>query len=115
FWADRTSQSGYGWGFIRPDTTHPGMVTWADRAGAPNIPDPNLGYEIGTGMDWKLLEGFTLTLTTSYWKPGKWFSYACVDKAIPKWSLAAAKGWGILPNRGIDPVWGMELKLIGDF
>ena len=32
FWADRTSKSGYGWGFIRPDTAHPGMVTWADRA-----------------------------------------------------------------------------------
>jgi hypothetical protein len=116
FWADRTSQSGYGWGFIRPDTAHPGMVTWADRKGAPSIPDPNLGYEIGTGMDWKLLEGFTLTLTTSYWKPGKWFSYACVDKALPNWSQTGAQyGWGVLPNRSIDPVWGMELKLIGVF
>lgn len=116
FWADRTNKSGYGWGFIRPDPAHPGLVQWADRNGAPNIPDPNLGYEIATGMDWKLLEGFTLTLTTSYWKPGKWFSYACADKFLPNWNLPTGGenfGWGVLPNRGIDSVWGMELKFIG--
>ncbi len=118
FWADRTSKSGYGWGFIRPDTAHPGMVTWVDRVGAPNIPDPNLGYEIGAGLDWKLLEGFTMTLTTSYWKPGKWFSYACVDKSLLNWNPPAGAGnfgWGVLPSRSIDPVLGTELKLIGVF
>ena len=118
FWADRSNRSGYGWGFIRPDTAHPGMVTWADRPGAPNIPDPNLGYEFDAGMDWKLLEGFTITLTTSYWKPGKWFSYACVDKALTNWNLptgGANFGWGVWPGRTIDPVLGMELKLIGVF
>ena len=118
FWADRTNKSGYGWGFIRPDTAHPGMVTWSDRQGAPNIPDANLGYEIGTGLDWKLLEGFTMTLTTAYWQPGKWFSYACVDKALPNWNMptgSANFGWGVWPDRRIDPVLGMELKLIGLF
>ena len=150
FWADRTNKSGYGWGFIRPDVTgpaiatptavltHPGAVIWDDRglgsgastrsnpfptggsAYAPNIPDPNLGFEIGAGMDWKLLENFTINLTCSYWKPGKWFSYACASKSITSWNTqqsmgGAYPGWGVWPERNIDPVWGLELKLVGDF
>jgi hypothetical protein len=131
FWADRTNKSGYGWGFMRPDTAWPfGKVNWADRnnatpwlyspaTSAPNIPDPNLGYEIGAGMDWKLLENFRVNLTCSYWKPGRWFSYACVDKAMPTWDTITAGlgpyGWGVWPDRNIDPVWGLELKLVGDF
>jgi hypothetical protein len=131
FWADRTNVSGYGWGFMRPDTRYPywGMVRWEDRntvrnepadrnRGAPNIPDPNLGYEIGAGMDWKLLENFTVNLSCSYWQPGKWFSYACVDKAIPNWDRAPEGsnfGWGVWPGRTISPVWGLELKIVGDF
>ena len=136
-WADRTNVSGYGWGFIRPYTTTPyNAVTWDDRgpsggpsnrcnpfttpAGTsyePNIPDPNLGYEIGAGMDWKLLEGLTVNLTCSYWKPGKWFSYACIDKRFTNWDIPAGGpfGWGVFPERNIDPVWGLELKVVGDF
>jgi len=131
FWADRTNKSGYGWGFMRPDVAWPfGKVRWNDRnststtfnvaTSPPNIPDPNLGYEIGAGMDWKLLENFTVNLTCSYWKPGKWFSYACVDKAIPNWNTqtsagGAYPGWGVWPDRNIDPIWGLELKVVGDF
>jgi len=129
FWADRTNVSGYGWGFMRPDTRYPywGMVRWDDRnnyqppghiLAAPNIPDPNLGYEIGAGMDWKLLENFTVNLSGSYWQPGKWFSYACVDKALPNWDRfygGANFGWGVWPDRTISPLWGLELKIVGDF
>jgi opacity protein-like surface antigen len=128
FWADRTNKSGYGWGFMRPDVVWPyGKVRWEDRnststtfnvaTSAPNIPDPNLGYEIGAGMDWKLLENFTVNLSCSYWKPGKWFSYACVDKAMPLWDTITGGpyGWGVWPERNIDPVWGLELKVVGNF
>jgi hypothetical protein len=129
FWADRTNVSGYGWGFMRPDTRYPywGMVRWDDRnnyqppgriRAAPNIPDPNLGYEIGAGMDWKLLENFTVNLSCSYWQPGKWFSYACVDKALPNWDRpegGANFGWGVWPDRTVSPLWGLELKIVGDF
>jgi hypothetical protein len=133
FWADRSNVSGYGWGFMRPDTRYPywGMVRWDDRnndirpwlppnvlQGAPNIPDPNLGYEIGAGMDWKLLENFTINLSGSYWQPGKWFSYACVDKTLPNWDRpegGANFGWGVWPDRTISPLWGLELKIVGDF
>jgi len=131
FWADRSNVSGYGWGFMRPDTIYPywGMVKWEDRNtsfnrppdvghGAPNIPDPNLGYEIGAGMDWKLMENFTVNLSGSYWQPGKWFSYACVDKALPNWDRpygGANFGWGVWPGRNISPVWGLEVKIVGDF
>ena len=132
FWADRSNVSGYGWGFMRPDTRYPywGMVRWSDRntwgieplpnpfRGAPNIPDPNLGYEIGAGMDWKLMENFTVNLSGSYWQPGKWFSYACVDKALPNWDRpygGANFNWGVWPGRNISPVWGLEVKIVGDF
>jgi len=130
FWADRTNKSGYGWGFMRPDVAWPfGKVRWAERVNnatnvyavtaPPNIPDPNLGYEIGAGMDWKLLENFTVNLSCSYWQPGKWFSYACTTKVIPTWNTQlnapGLPGWGVWPERNIDPVWGLELKVVGDF
>jgi hypothetical protein len=68
-------------------------------------------------MDWKLLENFTVNLSCSYWKPGKWFSYACVDKAMPLWDTITGGpyGWGVWPERNIDPVWGLELKVVGNF
>ena len=53
---------------------------------SPTIPDKDLGYEIDAGVDWKLLEGWTLGVLVGRWQPGKWFSYACVDKSVPGWS-----------------------------
>jgi len=126
-WAERTTKSGYGWGFIRPYTgpyagelQNPlGMVRWNDRNDAPSIPDPSLGYEVGTGFDWKLLENFVVNFTFSYWQPGKWFSYACVDKSLPNWDLPTGglPGvlWGVNPGRSIDPIYGIEFKINGTF
>ena len=34
---------------------------------APNIPDNSLGWEVGVGADWKLLEGLTLRMRGAYW------------------------------------------------
>jgi hypothetical protein len=131
FWADRVSQSGYGWGFIKPvlpaaSNGFPAgtIALFHDtaRANAPSIPDTNLGYEFGAGVDWKLLEGLLLNVSTAYWQPGQWFSWACVDKTVPNWATAAAGlgnsnpvSWGINPNKQIDPVFGIELKVTGEF
>jgi len=57
-------------------------------------------------------------LSGSYWQPGKWFSYACVDKALRNWDRpegGASFGWGVWPGRNISPVWGLEVKIVGDF
>ena len=85
----------------------------------PTIPDGALGYEIDAGFDWKLLEGLTARCTMGYWVPGKWFSYACADKSVTNWGI-----WGgslngdafrTRPGKSIDPVFGMEFKLEGEF
>jgi hypothetical protein len=131
FWADRVSQSGWGWGFIKPVNpvlaggVPAGLVTVfhdTARAGAPSIPDTNLGYEFGAGVDWKLLEGLLLNVSTAYWQPGQWFSWACVDKSVVNWATTAGAlgntnpaSWGINPNKQIDPVFGIELKVTGEF
>ncbi|MGO9572367.1 MAG: hypothetical protein ACLP5H_33035 [Desulfomonilaceae bacterium] len=144
FWADRVSQSGYGWGFIKPVifgtaaapnvTVGPTGSTTAvipagtvaifldtTRAGAPSIPDTNLGYEFGAGFDWKLLEGLTVNFSSAYWQPGQWFSWACVDKTVISWATTTGVGthnpalWGVNPNKQIDPIFGIELKVTGDF
>ncbi len=132
FWADRVSQSGYGWGFIKPvlpaaaGTLPAGTVAIfhdTTDSGAPSIPDTNLGYEFGAGFDWKLLEGLTMNFSSAYWQPGQWFSWACVDKTIVGWASTATPAgsgnnpvaWHVNPNKQIDPIFGIELKVTGDF
>ncbi|MGB6066783.1 MAG: hypothetical protein WBG50_18415 [Desulfomonilaceae bacterium] len=95
------------------------------REGAPSIPDANLGWEIDAGFDWKLLEGFTVNFSSAYWQPGQWFSWACVDKAVANWAQASIvtagfgnmnpAAWGVNPNRQIDPIFGIELRVVGSF
>ncbi|MFH1115102.1 MAG: hypothetical protein V1792_14420 [Pseudomonadota bacterium] len=123
FWADRASKSGFGWGCITPDidpadiTGYGGAVNMGyGVAGAPSIPDSNLGWEINGGFDWQLLEGLVVNATFAYWQPGKWYKYACVDKGVVNWAdPTAANNWGINPNRSIDPIWGMELVVNAEF
>jgi hypothetical protein len=45
-------------------------------AGIGYIPDDDLGWEAGFGVDWKLLEGLTWKQRYHYWQPGEWFTYA---------------------------------------
>ena len=85
----------------------------------PTIPDGALGYEFDAGFDWKLLEGLTARCTMGYWVPGKWFSYACADKSVASWGNWAGGSWAnnfrTSPGKSIDPVFGMEFKLEGNF
>jgi len=143
-YARRLSQ-GYGWGWIRPDpntvyaavngtfpspgltfanngtnypspTTDSNVVNPSYATSAPNILERDLGYEIGGGIDWKLIEGYTLTARVAYWKPGDWFKYACVDRRQPGWVVpSAANRWGINPNREIDPIFGLRLAVRVEF
>ena len=110
FYAERASH-GYGWGFITPNvaspvggppgTLAPPLVAGGDgssviyqqtgtfAAPSPAIPDRSLGYEIGGGVDWALLEGLRFNARASYWIPGKWFNYACVSRTNPSWATPA--------------------------
>lgn len=131
-WAERSSH-GYSWGLLRPNQTasitrvvNPAgnivdSVTWTpvlaakQHAGAPNIPDTGLGYELMTGFNWKLLENYSLGGLISYWQPGKWFNYACIDRSVPGWDNQTDSTpfypFGIRPDRHIDPVIGGEITL----
>ena len=116
FWAERTSK-GYGWACIAPNdpnmppqfvpTPNDGNVQFAinGAAGSPNIPDTSLGWEVNAGVDWQLVEGYTLGFLVGYWKPGKWFNYACVDRSVPSWNVPGTGNfWGTRPDKSIDPV-----------
>lgn len=107
---------GYGYGYIRPNPDKPGNLNFAHRGTfsdpSPSIPDNDLGWELNLGIAWRLLENWELYLRAAYWQSGKWFNYACVDKSLSNWdNPSSLNNWGINPNRGIDPVRGIELYL----
>ena len=113
---------GYGWGYIRPDVQ--GFVSYGtlDPGPGPNdrspaIPDDDLGWELGFGLDWKLLEGFTMHSRIAYFQPGRWWSYACVSKTNPLWRTPVNDRilWGTNPSRTIDPVVGAYMIWSFDF
>ncbi len=124
FYANRTSH-GYSWGSIGPNAG--AGAFGADPDGnlditinryplSPNIPDTALGYEIDLGLEWKLLEGWNAGVVVGYWQPGKWFSYACIDRSVPGWQTGVAGNFfGTRPDRTIDPVIGGELALTFEF
>ena len=119
-WAERTS-NGYGWGCIFPNLPFApdGNVTFRINGpllaatSAPNIPDRSLGWEVNTGFDWQLLEGFTVGFLAGYWQPGKWFSYACIDRSVPGWFTApgATNNWGTRPTKYIDPIFAGQFTM----
>ncbi|MEW6348571.1 MAG: hypothetical protein AB1646_05880 [Thermodesulfobacteriota bacterium] len=129
-YADRTSH-GYGWGFIAPtyvSLTAPVKVRarfsrkGSFAAPAPAIPDKSLGWEFGAGLSWQLLDSWTLGFRSSYWQPGKWFNFACIDRTVSNWDgnggtilLSSANNWGTNPNRQIDSVVATTCTLSLDF
>ncbi|MGC8602723.1 MAG: hypothetical protein ACP5VS_03425 [Desulfomonilaceae bacterium] len=42
----------------------------------PYVDDNFLGWELGLGVDWKLLENMTFASRYAYWQPGPWFDQA---------------------------------------
>jgi hypothetical protein len=123
------SSDGFGWGHIRPNTASFGQVEYGNyrnpaipggqptfNPALPTILDRDLGWEFTAGATWQLIEGWTFDARVAYWKPGKWFSYACIDRSVPNWDLpTAANNWGVNPNRDIDPVAGFEIRLAAKY
>jgi hypothetical protein len=123
FHAQRLSH-GYGFGYIRPAldgaNNSTGLVEYVRQGGvtapAMAIPNNELGYEIDCGLNWQLLESYTLTGLFGIWQPGKWFNFACIDRSNAGWKTpAAGNNWGTDPDRKIDPVFAMEIALRGTF
>ena len=126
FYAQRTTRSGYTWGYLRPSLRMDGSVDRSQRAPLdgnyadnpiPTIPERDLGWEVDAGFSWKLLEGFTVESTAGYWEPGGWFKYACVHRGIRNWGTAdrAASTFGVFPDRPLDPIWGLQIDCVLDF
>jgi len=144
-WAWRNS-GGWPWGTLTIDSGAAATINGANavqafgfsnQAGAapqnagalraPNIPDNNLGWEITTGVDWKLLEGLTMNLRGAFWQPGEWFKYACLDRGVVGGIVALPNGhvalranaadvnFGTNPAKTIDPIWAFNGQLNVDF
>ncbi len=123
-WAQRTSKS-YPWGFISPDYyesnaalpyyTGNVQVNFDANPTAPSIPETALGYEIDLGLGWKLLENWTVDVVVSRWQPGKWFSYACVDKSTNWRNPTSGNNYGTNPSRTIDPIMAVRVDLTSSF
>jgi hypothetical protein len=118
----KRAYKGFGWGYLRVDAG--GFVRYGalDPGPGPNdrspaIPDDDLGREVGVGLDWQLLEGFTMHSRLAYFQPGRWWSYACVSKTNPLWRTPADDRvlWGTNPARTIDPVVGGYIIWSFDF
>jgi hypothetical protein len=116
---------GYGLGYVRPtvqgvDPGGFGRVNYTIRgnfaASAPSIPDNDLGWEVTTGLTWQLSEACFLDTRVSYWRPGKWFAYACIDRSVPNWiNPSATNNWGVNAERTIDPLYGIEIRVAATY
>ena len=127
FWAERTSKT-YPWGFISPQyatdnyygnqqPSYSGnvRVNFDANPASPSIPDTSLGYEIDVGLAWKLLENWKVEAMVCRWQPGKWFSYACVDKSTTWRTPTTSNNYGTNPGRSIDAIMGVRVDLTSSF
>ena len=122
-WAERASH-GWQWGTIFPYDRVATFIPYRDLDNPgdqfldpiPTIPNKDLGWEVGFGAQWKLLESMSLNIQGAFWQPGKWFNYACIDRSVINWDDAsAANNWGVNPDRTIDPIFGLDVRITADF
>ena len=116
----RRNSHGYGWGYISPNTAKFGDVLYQIRGvygdAPPAIPDNDLGWEVAGGFTWELMDGWSVGGRVGYWKPGRWFNYACIDKSRTGWNTPTVGNfWGINPDRDIDPMMGFEIRFSGSY
>ena len=77
----------------------------------PFVADDFIGWEAQAGVDWKLLENFSMQMAYSYWQLGPWFDQAY--QAFNANSANAFLGGGILVGR--DPIQAVRASLTIDF
>jgi hypothetical protein len=77
----------------------------------PFVADDFIGWEAQAGVDWKLLENFSMQMAYSYWQLGPWFDQAY--QAFNANSANAFSGGGILVGR--DPIQAVRASLTIDF
>ncbi len=119
-WAHRTEQNGFFAGGTASDggpgnTTAAQAQTWKTLNGfgpSPNpyVDDGFLGWEIGLGADWKLLENMTGRFRLARWEPGPWFDQAY--QAVT-WRGGAVVTDGLLVGR--DSIVGFQASTKVDF
>jgi hypothetical protein len=125
FWAERTSKS-YPWGFVYPQyftNLYDASISYTGNVAvnfdvnptSPSIPDTALGYEADLGLAWKLLENWKVESIVSIWQPGKWFSYAFIDKSTNWRARTSSNNYGTNPGRSIDAIMGVRVDLTSNF
>jgi len=120
FTAERVSKA-YPWGFIKPENdyyygcTGNVMFDFSENPLSPSIPDTSLGYEFGVGMGWKLLDNWTFDVIVSRRQPGKWFSYAFIDKSTAWRTPNQSNNYGTNPGRSIDPIVALRVDIVSSF
>lgn len=119
-WAHRLEQNGalagsFGYGFNWYESE---AQAWkavnlgiSDPSGLnPYVDDGFLGWEMGIGLDWKLLEGLTMRGRYARWAPGPWF-----DQAFKAYTSTpqGLNGNGLLIGR--DPIHAVEFSFLMQF
>lgn len=79
-------------------------------AGNPFVTDGFIGWEVGAGVDWKLLEGLTFGARYAYWQPGEYFGEA--------WQAIGIRGGAVVNNAMFlrrDAIHGFHGNFVVDF
>jgi hypothetical protein len=83
----------------------------------PFVADDFIGWEAQAGVDWKLLENFSMQMAYSYWQLGPWFDQAYQaftgNNVIGGVGANGMAGGGILVGR--DPIQAVRGSLTIDF
>lgn len=119
-WAHATEQNGGYAGGTASDgslgnTNEAAAQAWKRANGFgpnpnPYVDDGFLGWEVNTGIDWKLLENLTMNLRWALWQPGPWFDQG--------YQAVTRRGGAVVENGlmvGRDPIIAFEAKMRIDF
>jgi hypothetical protein len=128
-WAHRTEVAGYyaggtdATGRISGDVGFTGSSTaaaaqnWkqANGFGAaaglnPYVDDGFIGWELGVGLNWQILDATTIHVRYAYWQPGEWFGQAYRAVTVRGGAVVTD---GLLVGR--DPINGFETKIVVNF
>ncbi|MBM4325649.1 MAG: hypothetical protein FJ118_00680 [Deltaproteobacteria bacterium] len=118
-WANRVEKNGYLIGQFNQtgaaSAAGNGPGSFAAAQGFPNrnpyVDDGFIGWELGAGVGWKLLEGFTLNTRYALWQPGQWFDWAY--RAVTPVPVGVVAGDAVMTNR--DLIQAIQGTMMIDF